>query len=160
MLPKVVAQTLFGFVLAVSFGCLPGCGDDDSNGTADSGPGDAADDAGSPAEELVGTWTGHEVGQSSPEWSFTFSATTAVVTMSGVEAYQGTYTIGATTTPRRVTIAITSSAYPAYIGKTANGIYKIEGTTLTFAGNEPGSSAVPTSFTPDGTTRVFTLTRK
>jgi uncharacterized protein (TIGR03067 family) len=157
MTHKNLSKALFGVVLAVALGCLPGCGSD--GGTTDHGDGGATD-SGAASQELVGTWTGHEVGTTSPTWTFTFTATTADVTTSGTEAYQGTYTVDTTATPKRATIVITQSAFPAYVGKTSNGIYKIEGTTLTFAGNEPGNAAVPTSFTPNGVTRVFTLTKQ
>src|SRR5258706_9319999 len=146
MTHRDLSKALLGVVLAAAFGCLPGCGSDGGAAARDGGATDAGADSGGAAQELIGTWTGHEVGTTSPVWTFTFSATTAVVTTSGTEAYQGTYTIDAVTTPRRVTIVITSSAYPPYVGKTSNGIYKIEGTTLTFAGNEPGNPASPTSF--------------
>ena len=47
-----------------------------------------------------------------------------------------------------------------YVGQTSNGIYKIEGSTLTFAANEPGVATRPADFTPGGNAEVFTLIKQ
>ena len=75
-----------------------------------------------------------------------------------VGTWVGTVADGSATS----TITITESAIPAYVGQASNGIYKIEGNTLTFAANKPGTTSRPTDFipTPDGVTLVFTLTKQ
>jgi uncharacterized protein (TIGR03067 family) len=123
------------------------------------GGGDKAGGGGDP--DLVGVWIGNEVGDDVTIWVYTFSgAGTIEVTTSGVEAYKGTYTADPLSSPKRLTGEITDCPYAPYVGQTTNAIYKIEGTGLTFAGNEPGNSAVPTSFTPGGNTRVFLLVKQ
>ena len=54
------------------------------------------------------------------------------------------------------------SGFPRYVKQSAKAIYKLEGQTLTLAGNEPGNEAVPTAFERSSTsqTRAFVLTRQ
>lgn len=110
--------------------------------------------------ELVGNWSGKELSSPSSEWTFAITDTTVDVQTSGIEAYKGTYTADPTSNPRQLTIVITDGAFAAYVGKNSNAIYKIEETTLTLAGNEPGISAMPTSFATGGTARIFVLTKQ
>lgn len=141
---------IVGVTLSGDLAC--GGGSATSNGNGQGG--------GDPA--LIGTWSGNEVGDTSTVWTFVIDATTMTVASSGVEEYAGTYTADPTSNPKRLTALITSCPFTAYIGKTSNGIYQVEGngpSTLTFAGNEPGNPAVPTSFTPSET-RVFVLTKQ
>ena len=49
---------------------------------------------------------------------------------------------------------------PRYVGRTARAIYNIEGPTLTFAGNEPGTEGRPSAFKPTGGARAFVLTKE
>ena len=156
---------LLAIIAAVLSGSL-GCGNGSSGGTGGTGgggggsggAGGGVDNGGDP--DLIGTWTGAEVGAGSIVWTFVIEGDTVAVTTSGVEAYAGPYTADPTSDPKRFTAQITSCPYTPYIGKTTNGIYEIEGTTLTFAGNEPGNPAVPTSFVPTGATRVYVLTKQ
>jgi uncharacterized protein (TIGR03067 family) len=110
-------------------------------------------------DNLLGTWVGTEIGGSAV-WSFTFNATSATVTTDSVEAYTGTWSATPTADPKQLSLKITQCDYPAYVGQTSKAIYKIESDLLTFAGNEPGVAATPTSFTPGGGTRVFELTKQ
>ncbi len=139
-------EAMFGTAVVVAFACCLGCGGGGSQGGGD------------PA--LVGTWVGTEATTTGVVWTFTITATDAEVEMATVPAYKGTYTADASSNPKRLTITITDSATSTYVGKTSNGIYKIEGSTLTFAGNEPGNSARPADFTPGGDAAVFTLNRQ
>ncbi len=139
-------EPMFGAAVIVAFACCLGCGGGGSQGGGD------------PA--LVGTWVGTEATGGSTLWTFTITATDAEVKMATVAAYKGTYTADASSNPKRITITITDSGTSTYVGKSSNGIYKIEGSTLTFAGNEPGNSARPADFTPGGDAMVFTLTKQ
>jgi len=72
------------------------------------------------------------------------------------EWYKGTFLLREDTNPRRVIATITECPLPKYIGKTSYGIYRIEGETLTIAGNEPGRPEAPSSFDAPGP-RQFVL---
>ena len=108
---------------------------------------------------IVGIWIGTEVGPFT-SWTMVFHETTVVASTDGQEAYRGNYTAYPEEDPKRFEYKITSSSITQYVGKTAHGIYKIEGDQLTIASNEPGVPDTPTSFTPGGGTRVFELTKQ
>lgn len=147
-----------GLLLAVAVGCLSTCAaddDDDGNGGADGGDGSGGND---PA--LIATWSGHEVGDTVTVWTFVFGESEGSAATDGAEVYSGPYTVDTSADPKELTMVITSSSFDDYLGETANAIYEVVGDELTFAGNEPGNPARPTSFTPSGGTRVFELTRQ
>ena len=146
-------EVVLGAGMIVACACGLGCG---GSGTQSSGD---------PA--LLGTWVGTVADGSatSPDptlWTFTVTSTGADVKMGTFAAYKGTYVADPSSNPKSITITITESAIPAYVGLASNGIYKIEDSTLTFAANQPGVAARPTDFTPspDGVTLVFTLTKQ
>jgi uncharacterized protein (TIGR03067 family) len=93
-------------------------------------------------------------------WTFTLSATNAEVKMGTIVAYKGTYVTDVSSNPKSMSLTVAESPVPAYVGQTSNGIYKIEGSTLTFAANEPGVATRPTDFTPGGNAEVFTLIKQ
>ena len=138
-------EVMFAATVVVGLACGLACGGSGSQGSGD------------PA--LVGTWVGTAAG-SSTVWTFTFTSTDAEVKMGTVVAYKGTYVTDASRNPRSCSLTITESSVPTYLGKTSNGIYKIEGSTLTFAANEPGNPARPTDFTTGGNAEVFTLVKQ
>jgi uncharacterized protein (TIGR03067 family) len=110
---------------------------------------------------LVGTWTGTGTASgSSTAWTFVFTATTADVKMAGSSAFSGTYTVDTTTTPKQLTLTISASLNTAYVGKSSNAIYEVVGNKLRYAGNEPGVSARPTTFSASSATPVFDLTKQ
>jgi uncharacterized protein (TIGR03067 family) len=158
MLNSKWREAMLGATVIVAFACSPGCGGSGSQGSGSQGSGDPA---------LVGTWVGTVADGSatSPDptlWTFTVTSTGADVKMGTFAAYNGTYVADPSSNPKSITITITESAIPAYVGQASNGIYKIEGNTLTFAANKPGTTSRPTDFipTPDGVTLVFTLTKQ
>jgi uncharacterized protein (TIGR03067 family) len=140
---------MFGASMIVACTCVLGCG-----GSGNQGSGDPA---------LVGTWVGTAVGHDpTTVWTFTATSTNVEVKIDTVATYRGTYVADASSNPKTITITITDSTVSLYIGQTSNGIYKIEGSTLTFAANKPGTTARPTDFIPtaDGVTEVFTLNKQ
>jgi uncharacterized protein (TIGR03067 family) len=144
--------------MADAIGCLAACAaedDDDGGGGDGGGDGDGGSD---PA--LIATWSGHEVGDAVTLWTFVFGETESSASTDGAEVYSGPYTVDTTAEPNELTMVIESSSFDDYVGETSNAIYEVVGDELTFAGNEPGNPARPTSFTPTGATRVFELTRQ
>jgi uncharacterized protein (TIGR03067 family) len=63
---------------------------------------------------------------------------------------KGTFTIEPGTQPKQLVLTLTECGLAQYIGKTSQGIYKIENGTLDICGNEPGIPAVPASWNAPG----------
>jgi hypothetical protein len=78
------------------------------------------------------------------------------------KGYKGTYTADTSVDAKRIAGTITECPLADFVGKSSNGIYKIEGPILTFASNVPGDMAFPTASAPGSIhqTRVFTLTKQ
>lgn len=140
---------LLGAVVLVA--CCLGCASNDSNGSTSHGD---------PA--LVGSWTGTEVDFPPYIWTLVLTAATMDVQSSSGEGYKATYTTDTSVDPKRISGTITDCPLADFVGKSWNGIYKIEGSMATIASNVPGDTTFPTAFTPDLTheTRVFTLTKQ
>lgn len=92
------------------------------------------------------------------------SGWTASINGTGIEMtgpaewYRGTVSKNDTTNPKQMDLTFSECFYPAYAGKTALSIYKVENSTLTICRNEPGSTTRPNGFTPTDYTRCFVLT--
>ena len=112
---------------------------------------------------LQGTWVGQEVGRPQGEYRLTVSGNS--IRFQGARAeewYEATITLKPKTSPKRVAALIERCPAPQYVNKTTNFIYKIEGKTLTLAGNEPGSEKEPTAFerNPDNPVRTFVFKKQ
>ena len=105
--------------------------------------------------ELEGSWIGYEEGNSSSTWTFDISGSEMDIDGPD-EWYEGTFSINTQTYPKQLDYILTDCFVSEGIGLTSLVIYKIEENTMTFAGNEPGSTSRPTSFTGG---RVFILTK-
>ena len=112
---------------------------------------------------LQGTWVGQEVGRPQRECRLTVSGN--FIKFQGARAgdwYEATVTLKPKANPKRAAALIERCSAPQYVNKTANFIYKIEGRTLTLAGNEPGSEKEPTAFerNPDNPVRTFVFKKQ
>ena len=112
---------------------------------------------------LQGTWVGQEVGRPQGEYRLTVSGNS--IRFQGARAeewYEATITLKPKANPKRAAAMIERCPAPQYVNKTANFIYKIEGRTLTLAGNEPGSEKEPTAFerNPDNPVRTFVFNKQ
>lgn len=112
---------------------------------------------------LQGTWLGQETGGPTGQCRMTVTGDT--IKFQGArpqEWYEGKMTLVQNVTPKRSAILITDCPVPQYTNTTAHAIYKIEGKTLTIAGNEPGNAAWPTGFERSqvNQTRVFVFTKQ
>lgn len=109
---------------------------------------------------LQGTWTGQEAGAGT-------NSSTMVVHGSTLEFhganpnewYNASFTLREDTTPKQMVTTITGCPFPAYVGKTSHAIYQVKDGTFILAGNEPGSTAVPTGFNTRGA-RTFVFKKK
>lgn len=110
---------------------------------------------------LQGTWNGQETGAKT-QGSSSLVLDGAKCEFHGAnpqEWYKATYSLREDTSPKQLQAVITECPFPQYVGKTVNGIYKIEGDKFTFTANEPGNPAVPANFDAQGA-RQFVLTQK
>ena len=111
---------------------------------------------------LQGTWRGKELGG--------LGQGEAVMSISGnrvhfqgavpKEWYKATFTLDEKASPRALVGVIEECSFNSANGKPVRAIYKIDGDTLTFAGNEPGAETRPSTFEKGGRARVFVLTRQ
>jgi uncharacterized protein (TIGR03067 family) len=69
------------------------------------------------------------------------------------EFYKMTFALKEDAQPHQFSGNIKECAVPDYVGKMARAIYRLEGGTLTIAGNEPGSPAPPDRFDAPETRR-------
>jgi len=105
--------------------------------------------------KIQGTWVGKELGRDGGA-RIVFSGNT--VDFKGAhpqEWYKGIAVINTDVTPKQADFTISECAMPNYVGKIAKSIYKLEESTLTIAGSEPGDESRPTSFEPSEGIRIF-----
>lgn len=109
-------------------------------------------------EKLQGTWVGKELGQEG-EVKIIFSGKS--IDFKGAhpqEWYKGTAVLNQELSPKQADFTISECGLPDYVGKISKAIYRLEESTLTLAGSEPGDEKRPSSFDPSGGNRVFQLT--
>ena len=110
---------------------------------------------------LQGTWIGHELGREGSECRLVISE--GRIEFRGERPrdwYKATFTLDEEADPKQLDGLIRECAVAKYVGKTARGIYKLQDTTLTLAGNEPGIEQRPTAFARADGGRVFVLTKQ
>ena len=111
--------------------------------------------------ELEGTWIGYEIDGKNDEWTLSFSGNNYESHNQNYEEfYNGTFTINTEILPKQIDLLFEECSCPEYVGKTALGIYEIEGDTLTYASNPPGFNSRPTEFSSGLFTRLFILTKQ
>jgi uncharacterized protein (TIGR03067 family) len=108
--------------------------------------------------EILGTWIGNEVDGSAGNWAAVFTGY-SLNSIGAEEFYRGTYVINKNTDPHLIDFIIVESHDPGYDGKASLGIYEIVGDALTIVFNPPGNTSRPSTFTPDGVSRVWVLTK-
>ncbi len=124
-------------------GCEEPTGTDDGNGNNN-------------VTELEGNWIGHDEGNPSGTWTFDISGSEMDMDGPG-EWYKGIFSINTQPNPKQLDYILTDCFISDGIGLTSLAIYKIEDNTMTFVGNEPGSTTRPTSFTGG---RVLIVTKQ
>ena len=125
--------------------------------------GGCASTAKSDLSKLRGTWVGEEISGEKGECRITIEGDS--IKFQGVrsqEWYVGKLSLDPNAKPKQAMVLIGECGFPKYVNKTAKAIYKLEGKSLTMAGNEPGNEAVPTAFERDRTsqTRAFVFNRQ
>lgn len=110
-------------------------------------------------DRMQGTWKGIELSDRGGEWTLVITGDQVEADGPGPEDYSGTIILDETTTPKSARLVIDKCAFEAYVGTTANNIYKLESGKLTLAGTEPGSDTKPTSFEAGNSARVFEFSK-
>lgn len=133
-------------------------------------PTDSGDDP--VTTELEGTWIGNEIAIDSitldtfylDEYTGKFygNVTEFHLTENPLLGYKGTFTLDTTKSPKELDALITESLNTQYVGLTTLSIYKLEGTTLLCATNEPGETVRPKYFFQGGEpyTKLFILKKQ
>jgi uncharacterized protein (TIGR03067 family) len=97
---------------------------------------------------LEGTWKGYDKAQpAAGTCSVKFSKNT--VEFHGVDKddwCKGIFTLHEDTNPKQIIATILEAPDARVVGQTIHAIYRIESTTLTLAGNQPGNPDVPSGF--------------
>jgi uncharacterized protein (TIGR03067 family) len=68
--------------------------------------------------------------------------------------YKGTFSLRQDSMPRQFVALVSECPFPQYVGKTSMAIYRVEGDTLTIAGNEPGKPDAPAGFDAPDAARI------
>jgi len=108
--------------------------------------------------DLVSTWIGEETGGLPGNWASCFQGELLHV-IGPNEWYRGVFSLKKNVIPFQIDYTITECSVPAFVGQTSLGIYQVSGNTLSIAFNPPGNPSRPTTFTPDGTSRVWDLNK-
>jgi uncharacterized protein (TIGR03067 family) len=105
---------------------------------------------------LQGDWTGYEVGGR--------EGVESKITISGEQMdfqgrnskdwYKAAFSLDEKTEPKQMNVVIQDCEFTKYLGTKARAIYKIEGETLTIAGNEPGKDERPVRFARSEETEI------
>ena len=104
---------------------------------------------------LQGTWKGQEVGVTAGESSIVISGNHLEFHGANPnEWYKGTFTLKEDVSPKQLIYLVTDCPSPQYNGKTGYALYRIESSSFTIAGNEPGSPEPPASFDAPGVRRL------
>jgi len=105
---------------------------------------------------IEGSWTGQEVtpGREGPASLLVSGRTLEFHGAASDDWLKGTFTLHEETNPKQLTGAIIECPAQDYVGKNFYAIYKIEGDTLTVAGNEPGNTNIPTLFDDPGARQI------
>ena len=94
--------------------------------------------------DLEGTWIGNET-NSNNVWTCIITGNEMDFSSEN-EWYKGTFSINTQIDPKQLDYLLTDCFINEGIGLTVLAIYKIENNSMTFAGNEPGSTSRPDSF--------------
>lgn len=146
-----------GLVLVVALIAVSGCSTASKPASVSPTPG-VANARESDLAMLQGAWKGQQFdGNAGGQFHLGFSGKNLDFrNADGNEWYKGTITLREDTNPRQMVLVITEGCEPKYVGKTSYVIYRMEGGTLTIAGNEPGNPEVPSGFdAPDARGGVF-----
>lgn len=112
------------------------------------------------APDLQGTWKGEEIGGPGGQVELVVTGNRMRYSgLGGREWYEGTFEIDSSHAPPRAVMTIEKCAMPQFVGTKAPAVFELQGDTMKFAGNRPGSTDYPTAFEPTGLTRVFALKR-
>jgi len=103
-----------------------------------------------------GSWTGHDVtpGREGPASLLVSGHTLEFHGAASNDWLKATFTLHDDTNPKQCTGVVIECPQADYVGKTFYAIYKIEGDTLTVAGNEPGNTNIASAFDDPGARQI------
>ena len=125
--------------------------------------------AGDPDQkDLQGTWTVLKVienGKPEPEsqtskFKMIFKDNTFAIEQEGKDFVKGTFKLDSGKTPKEIDFKIEKAPNMEGVGKTATGIYKIEGDMLIWCATKPGEGNRPTALTAEAGSGRMMITLK
>ena len=126
-----------------------------------------ADEGKGDQDKLQGTWKAEKAEQdgkeqaNADEHTLTFAGDTFTITRKDQVILKGTFTLVVTKKPRQIDLAVKESRGGKDDGKTAKGIYELNGDTLKWCTAGPGKDARPGEFaTAEGDERLLVTLRR
>ena len=124
------------------------------------------DDVKKDKDKLQGTWkavTAQERGESKEDAGdhrLIFSGDEFSVKKGDETIIKGKFKIDSSKKPKQIDMEITDASKEKFNGKTAVGIYELDGDTLKWCANEPGGAERPKKFSSDAETKHILVTLK
>jgi uncharacterized protein (TIGR03067 family) len=104
---------------------------------------------------IQGTWKGSDTAHPNGTCSLTFSKNTLEFQAAAQDDWaKGIFSLREETTPKQLVGTILQAPDPKAVGLTIRAIYKLEGGSLTVAGNVPGNPDAPASFDAPGVRKL------
>jgi uncharacterized protein (TIGR03067 family) len=126
-----------------------------------------ADEGKGDQDKLQGAWKAEKAeqngkGQSdADEHTLTFAGDTFTITRKDQVILKGTFTVDAAKKPKQIDLAVKESRGGKDDGKTAKGIYELDGDTLKWCTAGPGTDDRPGEFaTAEGNDRLFVTLKR
>ncbi len=111
--------------------------------------------------ELEGSWVGCEIRKPLIDWTLTIKGNQFnLIREDSSLWYKGLLRLNKNCRLKKIDLEIDAASVKALNGKTALGIFEIDGDTLTIVSSEPGSHLRPLSFDEPGKSSEFYFTKK
>lgn len=117
-------------------------------------------------KDIQGTWQPVKVlengnpGKETEKFQMVFQGTNFTIQKDGKEIVKGSFKLDSSKTPKHIDLKIEKSPGEDQIGKTAVGIFKLEGDMLTWCATKPGEGTRPTAFSSEAGSKQLLLEMK